>query len=232
MEGFESNFTVYQGIAANQMAEVNSCTASLHVSGVAAELEVGSEIIMTPLTFCATVNVIIHAGHIPVLADVDSITQDIDPDIVEAAITPRTRAILTVHFAGHPCEMDAIMSIAKKHSLLVIEDCAHATETGYHGQKAGTFGDFGCLSFYATKNVATGESGMIIGLDESLIARAKVLALHRLIKNASNQFGDQDSKYYQVMEAGFKYNMMYLQAALRIHQLALVAINWSRRKHI
>lgn len=227
---FERDFAAYQGVDAAQVAAVNSCTAALHVSMVAAELPPGSEVITTPLTFCATVNAILHAGLTPVLADVDPLTQNIDPAAIEAAITPRTRAILPVHFAGRPCAMDAIMAIAHKHDLRVIEDCAHAIESEYHGQKAGTFGDFGCFSFYVTKNVVTGEGGMILGRDEEHIARARMLALHGMSKDAWHRFGDAGYKHYQVVEAGFKYNMMDLQAALGLHQLARVQTNWPRRR--
>lgn len=229
---FEREFSEYKGVAPSHVAAVNSCTAALHVSMVAADIEPGAEVITTPLTFCATVNAIIHAGLTPVLADVDPITQNIDPAAIEAAITPRTRAILPVHFAGRPCEMDRIMAIAQKHNLVVIEDCAHAIETEFHGRKAGTFGDFGCFSFYATKNVTTGEGGMILGRDEQRIARAKVLALHGMSKDAWHRFGDDGYKHYQVVEAGFKYNMMDLQAAIGIHQLARVESNWQRREQI
>jgi len=229
---FEQDFATYQGLKASQVAGLNSCTAALHVSMVAAGLEPGSEVITTPLTFCATVNSILHAGLTPVLADVDPQTQNIDPAAIEAAITPRTRAILPVHFAGRPCEMDRIMAIARKHDLMVIEDCAHAIETEYHGQKAGTFGDFGCFSFYVTKNVVTGEGGMIVGRDESLIARARMLALHGMSKDAWHRFSDAGYKHYQVIECGFKYNMMDLQAAIGIHQLARVEQNWKRREEI
>lgn len=229
---FESDFAAYQGVLASQVAAVNSCTAALHVSMVAAKLEPGSEVITTPMTFCATVNAIIHAGLVPVLADIDPVTQNIAPASIEAAVSPRTRAIIPVHFAGRPCEMQAIMEIASRHDLVVIEDCAHAIETEYHGQKAGTFGSFGCFSFYATKNVVTGEGGMIMGRDEELIARTKVLALHGMSKDAWHRFGDKGYKHYEVVEAGFKYNMMDLQAAIGIHQLARVERNWSRRKAI
>jgi dTDP-4-amino-4,6-dideoxygalactose transaminase len=184
------------------------------------------------MTFCASVNAIIHAGLTPVLADVDPATQNIDPAAIESSITPRTRANLPVHFAGRPCEMDPIMEIARKHDLKVIEDCAHAIETTYHGRKAGTFGDFGCFSFYATKNVVTGEGGMITGRDEARIAHAKVLALHGMSKDAWHRFGDQGYKHYQVVVAGFKYNMLDLQAAIGIHQLARVVRNWQRRQAI
>lgn len=229
---FERDFAAYKGEGALHAAAVNSCTAALHVSMVAAGLEPGAEVITTPLTFCATVNAIIHAGLTPVLADVDPVTQCIDPAAIEAAITPRTQAIVPVHFAGRPCDMDAIMAIADKHKLLVIEDCAHAIETEYKGRKAGTFGHFGCFSFYATKNVVTGEGGMILARDEAHIARAKVLALHGMSKDAWHRFGDAGYKHYQVVECGFKYNMMDIQAALGIHQLARVEANWLRRREI
>ncbi|HET7163502.1 MAG TPA: DegT/DnrJ/EryC1/StrS family aminotransferase [Rhodanobacteraceae bacterium] len=229
---FERDFAAYKGLQLSQVAAVNSCTAALHVSMVAAGLEPGAEVITTPMTFCASVNAIIHAGLTPVLADVDPTTQCIDPVAIEAAITPRTGAILMVHFAGRPCEMDAIMAIANRHALMVIEDCAHAIETTWHGRKAGTFGDFGCFSFYATKNVVTGEGGMITGRDEAHIARAKVLALHGMSKDAWHRFGDEGYKHYQVIEAGFKYNMMDLQAAIGIHQLARVERSWMRREQI
>jgi dTDP-4-amino-4,6-dideoxygalactose transaminase len=229
---FEAEFAAYKGTTPSRVAAVNSCTAALHVSMVAAGLEPGAEVITTPLTFCATVNAIIHAGLTPVLADVDPVTQCISPAAIEAAITPRTRALLPVHFAGRPCEMDRILAIAQRYGLLVIEDCAHAIETEYRGRKAGTFGDFGCYSFYATKNVVTGEGGMIVGRSEAHIARARVLALHGMSKDAWHRFGDQGYKHYQVVECGFKYNMMDLQAAIGIHQLARVEDNWLRRRGV
>src|SRR5690606_39073703 len=211
---------------------VNSCTAAMHVSMVAAGLDPGAEVITTPLTFCATVNAIIHAGLTPVLADVDPVTMNIDPAAIEAAITPRTQAIVPVHFAGRPCDMDAIMAIAHKHRLAVIEDCAHAIETEYRGRKAGTFGDFGCFSFYVTKNVATGEGGMILARDPEKAARSRILALHGMSKDAWHRFGDKGYKHYQVVECGFKYNMMDIQAAIGIHQLARVERSWKKRQMI
>ncbi|MGJ7901095.1 DegT/DnrJ/EryC1/StrS family aminotransferase [Lysobacter sp. 1R34A] len=227
---FESDFARYKGIEPQMVAGVNSCTAAMHVSMVAAGLEPGSEVITTPLTFCATVNSIIHAGLVPVLADVDPVTQNIDPDAIEAAITPRTRAILPVHFAGRPCDMDRIMAIANKHNLMVIEDCAHAIESEYRGKKAGTFGDFGCFSFYVTKNVVTGEGGLIVGRNAELIARARMLALHGMSQDAWHRFSDKGYKHYQVVECGFKYNMMDLQASIGLHQLSRVEQSWRRRQ--
>ncbi|MET3010387.1 DegT/DnrJ/EryC1/StrS aminotransferase family protein [Stenotrophomonas koreensis] len=229
---FEADFAAYQGVGGGTVSAVNSCTAALHLALIAAGLEPGSEVITTPLTFCATANAIIHAGLTPVLADVDPVTQCICPEAIEAAITSRTTAIVPVHFAGRPCDMDAIMRIAHKHGLVVIEDCAHAIETEYHGRKAGTFGDFGCFSFYATKNITTGEGGMVMSRSEELAARVRVLALHGMSKDAWHRFGDAGYKHYQVVEAGFKYNMMDLQAAIGIHQLARVQQSWQRREQV
>ena len=229
---FERDFAAFRRVKPTQVVAVNSCTAALHVSMLAAGIEPGSEVITTPLTFCATVNAILHAGLIPVLADVNPLTQNLDPGAIEAAITPRTRAIVPVHFAGWPCAMDRIMAIARKHDLVVIEDCAHAVEAEFHGQPVGTFGDFGCFSFYVTKNITTGEGGMILGRSEEQIARAKVMALHGMSKDAWHRFGDKGYKHYQVVECGFKYNMMDLQAAIGLHQLARVENNWRRRDEI
>jgi dTDP-4-amino-4,6-dideoxygalactose transaminase len=157
---------------------------------------------------------------------------NIDPAHIEEKITPRTKAILPVHFAGRPCDMDAIMKIAEKRGLMVIEDCAHAIETRYRGKEAGLFGQFGCFSFYVTKNVITGEGGMVLAHDEALAARIKVLALHGMSKDAWKRFSDSGWVHYQVIEAGFKYNMMDIQAAIGIHQLRRVEGNWLRRKEI
>lgn len=229
---FEQVFADYREVRADQVAAVNSCTAALHVSMVAAGLEPGAEVITTPLTFCATVNAIEHAGLVPVLADVDPHTQNIDPVAIEAAITPSTRAILPVHFAGRPCAMDRIMAIARRHDLVVIEDCAHAIESRFDDRPLGTFGDFGCFSFYVTKNVVTGEGGMIVGRDAERIARARMLALHGMSKDAWHRFGDAGYKHYQVLECGFKYNMMDLQAAIGLPQLAKVETHWQQRQAI
>lgn len=229
---FEREFAAYQGLRAEQVAAVNSCTAALHVSMIAAGLEPGGEVITTPLTFCATANAILHAGLTPVLADVDERTQCVDPAAIEAAISSRTVAILPVHLAGRVCDMSRIMAIAERHGLAVIEDCAHAIETEVAGRKAGTFGDFGCFSFYVTKNLTTAEGGMIVGRDPERVARARVLALHGMSKDAWHRFSDKGYRHYQVVECGFKYNMTDLQAAIGIHQLARIERNWERRRAI
>jgi dTDP-4-amino-4,6-dideoxygalactose transaminase len=227
---FENDFAAYKGTKA--AVAVNSCTAALHLSILAAGIRPGDEVITTAMTFCATVNAIIHAGATPVLADIDPHTLCLDPVDVERRITPRTRAISVVHFAGHPCDMDAFTALAAKYNLKLIEDCAHAIETEYRGGKAGTFGDFGCFSFYATKNVCTGEGGMIVARAEADVKRLKMLALHGMSHDAWRRFSDAGYKHYSVVECGFKYNMMDLQAAIGIHQLKRVEEWWQRRREL
>ncbi len=227
---FERDFAEYKGL--EHAVAVNSCTAALHLSILAAGIGAGDEVVTTPLTFCATINAIIHAGATPVLADIDPVTMNIDPHEVEKKITSRTKAILPVHFAGRPCDMDALCRIANKHGIKIIEDCAHAIETEYRGRRAGTFGDFGCFSFYITKNIVTGEGGMVITSNEEDAARIKTLALHGMSRDAWKRFGKEGYKHYQVVECGYKYNMMDLQAAIGIHQLQRVDTYWRKRREI
>jgi dTDP-4-amino-4,6-dideoxygalactose transaminase len=226
----EREFRDYKG--ASYAVAVNSCTAALHLSMLAAGIGPGDEVITTALTFCATVNTIIHAGAKPVLADVDPATFNIDPREVEAKITSHTKAIIPVHFAGLACDMDALVAIAQRHGLTIVEDCAHAVETTYKGKQAGTFGSFGCFSFYVTKNMTTGEGGMILTADEGHADRLKILALHGMSKDAWRRFSDEGYKHYYVVECGYKYNMMDIQAAIGIHQLRRIQKNWERRQEI
>lgn len=156
---FENDFRTYKGT--DHAVAVSSCTAALHLSLLAAELRPGDEVITTSMTFCATINAIIHTGATPVLVDVNPATMNIDPEQVEAKITSKTRIILPVHFAGRPCSMDALCDLAERQGLKLIEDCAHAIETEYRGRKAGTFGDFGCFRFYVTKNIVTGIGSLL-----------------------------------------------------------------------
>ena len=228
----ESDFANYKNIQECQVAAVNSGTAALHISMIASGVKPGDEVITTALTFCATVNAIIHAGATPVIADVDSVSMNIDPAAIEAQITDQTRAIIPVHFAGRACDMDTIIDIANQYDLKVIEDCAHAIETEYKGQKAGNFGDFGCYSFYVTKNVITGEGGMITARNKDDIGHAKILSLHGMTKDAWRRYSDEGHKHYKVVECGFKYNMMDIQAAIGMHQLKRVEENWLRRQEI
>ena len=228
---FESDFCKYKGGWGFPVA-VNSCTAALHLSMLGAGLKPGDEVITSAMTFCATVNAIIHAGCKPVLADIQPGSMNICPDSIQEKITDKTRAIIPVHFAGHPCDMNAICEITSRYNLKIIEDCAHAIESEFQGQPAGTFGDFSCFSFYVTKNVATGEGGMILAKNEEDANRLKTLALHGMSKDAWKRFSDEGYKHYDVVDCGFKYNMMDIQAALGIHQLARVETNWLRRKEI
>ncbi|MCZ7557111.1 MAG: DegT/DnrJ/EryC1/StrS family aminotransferase [Bacteroidia bacterium] len=227
---FEDMFREYKG--ASYAAALHSCTAALHLSLLAAGVGPGDEVITTPMTFCATINAIIHSGAVPVLVDVDEASMNITAAAIEAAITPRTKAIMPVHFAGRCCDMVTIMKLAEEHELMVIEDCAHAIESTWHGRQSGSFGDFACFSFYATKNITTGEGGMVLARREEHIDRIKMLGLHGMSRDAWKRFGDDGYKHYQVLEAGFKYNMMDLQAAIGLHQLERIEQYWQRREAI
>lgn len=228
VQQFEREFKEYRK-AAHAVA-VSSCTAGLYLSMLAAGVGPGDEVVTTAMTFCATVNAIIHTGATPVLADCDPGSFCIDPEAVRSAITPRTRAVVPVHFAGRACDMDAIMAIAHEYHLQVIEDCAHAVETTWRGQPVGTFGEYGCFSFYVTKNVTTAEGGMILTREAEAADRLKVLALHGMSRDAWRRFSDAGYKHYDVVAAGFKNNMTDLQASLGIHQLRRVRETWARRR--
>jgi dTDP-4-amino-4,6-dideoxygalactose transaminase len=214
---FEEAFRAYTG--SRHALALNSCTAGLHLSLLVAGMSAGDEVITTAMTFAATANTIIHSGATPVLVDCDRHTGLIDPQRIEDAITPRTRAIIPVHLYGRACDMDAIMDIAKRHNLIVIEDAAHAIETRYKGRQVGTIGDLGTFSFYVTKNMATGEGGMVTTDNADYAAKIKMYGLHGMSKDAWKRFSDDGYKHYQIVYPGFKYNMMDLQAAIGIHQL-------------
>lgn len=198
---------------------LNSCTAGLHLSLLVCGVRPGDEVITTPLTFCATVNTIIHAGAKPVFVDVDRRTMNIDAAKIEKAITERTKAIIPVHLAGRPCDMDKIMKIAKKHKLFVIEDAAQALGSEYKGKKIGQIGDLTCFSFYVTKNIITGEGGMVTTNNKDFADKIKIYALHGMSKDAWKRYSDDGYKHYEVVFPGFKYNMTDLQASLGLHQL-------------
>jgi dTDP-4-amino-4,6-dideoxygalactose transaminase len=227
---FEDEFGDYVG--ADHAVALNSCTAGLHLAMKGLGLGPEDEVIVPAMTFAATANAVVHAGGRPVLADVDRDTMCLTPEAVEAKLTPRTRAIVPVHFAGRPCEIEGIVALGRQAGLAVVEDCAHAIETLVDGRHAGTFGDFGVFSFYVTKNVVTGEGGMVVTQDEDAAARIKTLALHGLSADAWSRFSDEGYKHYEVVEPGFKYNMMDLQAALGLHQLARAEANLERRQEI
>lgn len=227
---FEKRIAEYKGV--RHAIAVNSCTAGLHLSCLVLDLGPGDEVIVPAMTFCATVNAVIHAGATPVLVDVEPTTFNLDPEQLLQRITPRTKAIMPVHFAGRPCNMNALTAICRQHNLKIIEDCAHAIETEYGGEKAGRFGDCGVLSFYSTKNIVTGEGGMILTNNSEIAGRLKVLALHGMSQDAWKRFSDDGYKHYEVVEVGYKYNMMDLQAAIGIHQIQRVETYWQRRRQI
>jgi dTDP-4-amino-4,6-dideoxygalactose transaminase len=227
---FEEAFRSY--IEARHAIAVYSCTAALHLAMVALDLSPGDEVIVPAMTFASTANTVVHAGAVPVLADVDRQTMCVTAEEIERRATDRTRAVIPVHFAGRPCDIVEIVALAGKLGLAVIEDCAHAIETLVGTRHAGTFGDFAAFSFYATKNVVTGEGGMVTTASEADAARIKRLALHGLSTDAWKRFSDEGFKHYEVVEPGFKYNMMDLQAAIGVHQLARVEENLRRRQEI
>ncbi len=220
---FEREFAEY--VQAPHAQAVNSCTAGLHLALAALNVGPGAEVITTPLTFCATVNVILHVGATPVLADIGP-DGNIDPISVESRITERTKAIMPVHMAGLPCDMNAIWALAKRHGLSVVEDSAHAAGSRYHGfpigagnPGTGDRSDASVFSFYATKNLTTGEGGMVTTHDAALADSLKVLCLHGISKNAWNRYADRGHWYYEVIASGFKYNLSDIQSAIGIHQL-------------
>ena len=211
---------------------LNSCTAGLHTALVALGLGAGDEVITTPMTFAASVNVIEHVGARPVLADVEPDTLAIDPARVEAAMTPRTRAILAVHYAGHPVELDALAALADDHGLALLEDAAHALPASYRGRPIGSGANPVAFSFYATKNLTTGEGGMVTTNSEKAASFIRAASLHGLSRAAWTRYAPGGSSQYDVLMAGFKYNMMDLQAAIGLHQLARIGEMHARRVEI
>jgi len=211
---------------------VSSCTAALHLSLLILEIKPGHDVITSPLTFASTAHSIVHAGARPVFADVNLETMNIDPGDVEKRISKKTKALIPVHLSGRPCEMDALMELANRFDLRVIEDAAHAIESIYKGNPVGTMGDLGCFSFYVTKNITTVEGGMVVTGRDELAARIKSLALHGLTHDAWQRFADEGFKHYQVVAAGFKYNMTDIQASIGIHQLEKIEAKAQRREEI
>ncbi len=219
---FEKEFAGY--VNAPHALAVNSCTGGLHIALAALGLGPGDEVITTPITFCSTVHTILHVGAKPVLVDIGT-DGNIDPEQIEQAITPRTRAIVPVHLGGLPCDMARIREIARKHGLFVVEDAAHAVGSKYRGRQIGAASDGGdasdavAFSFYATKNLTTGEGGMITTPREALFGKMKMFSLHGMSHDAWNRYTEKGRWYYEVADTGFKYNLSDIASAIGIHQL-------------
>jgi dTDP-4-amino-4,6-dideoxygalactose transaminase len=230
VSAFEEAFAAYVG--ARHAIALNSGTAALHLALLASDIGTGDEVVTTPLTFCATANAIVHTGARPIFADIDPTTWNLDANAAAAAITPRTRALLPVHYAGRPVDMHAMRAVAARKGLKVIEDAAHCVEGVAGGTKVGSIGHFTCFSFYATKNVTTGEGGMVTTSDDRAAAYIRAASLHGLSKGAWSRYAPGGAPQYDVLMAGFKYNMMDIQAAIGLHQLARVQEMHARRTEI
>jgi dTDP-4-amino-4,6-dideoxygalactose transaminase len=214
---FEQAFATF--VDAPHAIAVGSCTAGLHISLAAHDVGPGDEVIVPTMTFCSTANVVTHLGASPVLVDTDADLL-MDANVFERAITSRTKAVIPVHYAGHPCELDAIREVAARHGIHVVEDAAHAAGTKYKGRPIGGASPAAVFSFSATKNMSTGEGGMIVTDNEEFAARCRLLAQHGITRDAWKRFGQTNAWQYEVLAAGYKSNMTDIQAAIGIHQLA------------
>jgi len=230
VHAFERAFAEYVGVP--HAVAVNSCTAALHLSMLAIGAGPGDEVVTTPLTFCATANVVVHAGATPRFADIDPITWNLDPAAAAAAVTPHTRALLPVHYAGRPADVPAFRAIARRHDLALIEDAAHCVEGRAAGGHIGAVADLTCFSFYATKNLTTGEGGMLTTASSEWASTARIASLHGMSRAAWARQASEQSPHYDVVMPGYKYNMMDIQAAIGIHQLAGLETRLLRREEI
>ena len=231
---FEQAFTDYLGGNGLQSIAVNSATAGLHLALEALGISPGDEVIAPTLTFTATVEVVRYLGADPVLVDVDPVTLNIDPGAIRAAITPRTKAIMPVHYAGLACRMDEILAIAREHGLKVVEDAAHALPTTWQGQLVGQLqSDVTVFSFYANKTITTGEGGMAVTRHPALAERMRVMRLHGMSRDAFDRFNSKTPAwYYAIVAPGFKYNMTDVAAAMGVEQLARLPQFVQRRQHL
>jgi perosamine synthetase len=225
---FEREFAAMVG--AEHAVAVNSCTAALHLALEAAGVHEGDEVLVPTMTFAATAEVVTYFRARPVLIDCVPNTLNLDTDRIEAAITSKTKAIIPVHFAGHPCDLKTIQAIADVHNLRVIEDAAHALPARYHGKMIGGISDGTCFSFYATKNITTGEGGMVTTNNAEWAARMRMMSLHGLSRDAWNRYSAQGSWYYEILSPGFKYNLTDIAAALGLAQLKKCERFWKGRE--
>lgn len=227
---FERRFAEFVG--AKHAVAVNSCTAALHLALEAIGLEEDDEVITSPYTFAASAEVIRYFKAKPVFVDVDPRTLNIDPTRLAGAITSRTRAIIPIHIAGLAADLDTINGIARLHGIPVIEDAAHSFPTTYKGKLIGTFSDFTCFSFYATKTITTGEGGMICTENDEYADRCRIMALHGISRDAWKRYSSEGSWYYEIIAAGYKYNLTDMASALGLAQLEKAEAMASRRREI
>ena len=232
---FEAEFAA--AVGAKHAVAVNSCTAAMHLALEAIELQRGDEVITTPYTFAATAEVIRYFDAKPVFVDISPADFNIDPNLISAAITPRTRAIIPVHIAGLPARLNAIYSIAQQHNLAVIEDAAHAFPAEIQGRTIGNPLNNGvpsavCFSFYATKTITTGEGGMITTNSNAIAERCRIMALHGISKDAWKRYTAEGSWYYEIVAPGYKYNLSDVAAAIGLAQLTKANRMWRRRREI
>lgn len=224
---FEQQFA--ERIGARHALAVNSATSALHLALEAIGIGPGDEVVVPTLTFASTAEVVVHLGARPVLADCLPDTLNIDPDKIGERITPRTKAVIPVHYGGQPCEMDKILEIARRHKLRVIEDAAHALPARYHNRVIGTIGDVTCFSFYANKTITTGEGGMITTDSDDLADRMRIMSLHGISRDAWKRFSAEGSWYYEILAPGYKFNMTDIAASIGVHQLARCDQFWELR---
>lgn len=227
---FEAEFGA--AVGADHAVAVNSCTAALHLSLEAVGLASGDEVITSPYTFAATAEVVRYFGARPVFVDIDPRCLALRPDLVEKAITPRTKAIIPVHVAGLPADLDPLLTISGSRGIPLIEDAAHAFPAQYKGRRIGSIGSVTCFSFYATKTLATGEGGMICTNDAALADRCRIMSLHGISRDAWKRYTAEGSWYYEIIAPGFKYNMTDVAAAMGIAQLRKAEGMLARRKAI
>lgn len=230
---FEADFSEFLGGGLESIS-VNSATAGLHLALEAIGVQPGDEVITTPYTFTATAEVIRYLGANPVFVDIDPDTFNIDPNKIEAAITPKTKAIIPVHFAGLACDMQSILAIAKRHDLKVVEDAAHSLPTRYQEKLIGTLeSDVTVFSFYATKTIATGEGGMLVTRNADIAARCKIMRLHGISRDAFDRYtSKKPAWHYEVVAPGYKYNLTDLASSLGIHQLKKANVFQQRREQM
>lgn len=227
VRAFEERFATFVG--APFAVALSSCTAGLHLALLACGLEPGDEVVTTPLSFCATANSIIHAGGTPVFADIERDTMNLSPATALAAVGPRTRALLPVHFAGRPADVASLRAIADGRGLALVEDAAHCVDGAVGDARIGTTADATCFSFYSTKNLTTGEGGMVTTPHQEWAARIRTASLHGLSRDAWTRYDRRGTAQYDVLMAGFKHNMTDLHAAIGLRQLERLAAMQARR---